>query len=110
MELYEHDIWGNFAGYWFLSKDPTEKLVAYYAKALGKDMDTIDIDTPLIVLDITDAQNKITGHVAIYKGTAAHNLGQDPDDADPDQALNVTTLGFYRGDDVGTLSESEGGR
>ncbi len=109
MELYEYDILGGWGGYWFLSTDPPEKLVAWYAKALGKSVESIDADAPADFV-ITDAQNRITGHVGIYKGTTALNLGQEPEDADPDQVLNVTTLGFFRGHDVGTLAGSEGGR
>jgi hypothetical protein len=108
METYTYDIWGGLAGYWFLSKDMPDKVIAYYEKVLGGSSSSGDV-VPQAQLEITDANHVITGHIAIYQGTTALNFGQEPEDADANDVLNVTTLGFLRGSDVGALSEAETG-
>jgi hypothetical protein len=111
MEIYMMTLFGGVEGYWFLARNAPDTVVAFYEKATGNHAYQKPLDISFYI-DITDARRLVTGRISVYLGTAAMLLNQEEtEDIDPDD-LNISTIGFFKGDDVGKPpeSEAEGGR
>jgi hypothetical protein len=111
MEIYMLTLFGGVEGYWFLARSAPDKVVAFYEKATGNRAYQKQMD-PAFYIDITDARRLVTGHVSVYLGTTAMYLAQEEtEDIDPND-LDISTIGFFKGDDVGTSpgTEEAGGR
>jgi hypothetical protein len=107
MEIYTYDIWGGVGGYWFLSKDLPDKLIAYYEKATGNKQYMMPLDLTHYI-DITDKNKKVVGRIAIYQGTTKLLMHQEADDAKKEDVWLVSTLGFYKA--TSSMKDSGAGR
>jgi hypothetical protein len=96
MEMFATNLMGGAGGYWFLSKDPPRKLIEYYQKITGNLQYMPPGGVPIHFIDITDTQHKVTGHVAIFQGTAALQYAQGDENGDPNEVYYVSTLGIYK--------------
>jgi hypothetical protein len=106
MEIYTYDLWGGTGGYWFVSHDLPDKLVAFYEKLTGNRAYMGALD-PTKYIDITGRDGKRTGCIAIYQGTTSLLVHEEPEDADPNEVWLVSTVGFYS---KGPRQEEQGGR
>lgn len=109
MEIYAMELWGGIEGYWFLARAMPDKVVAYYERVTGNGAYQSGLDMARHI-DITDTEGSVVGHIAVYQGTTALYLSQEPGDADPDDVLNVSTIGFYRaGEPIGPEGGGDAG-